>query len=152
MRAGVALYGLLLTLVATTAGLADNPGVAKYKNYTPEQLKLIPDGERQSSVPMMYIFAAQKGLALDAKFAIARDLNLLMYPGVGDYATAIKMFQKDIGDAETGVLTVSQIHTLGVRAEYQQLAPVHFPTPYRSQLTNDNDENKGMPATALWPC
>ena len=78
----------------------------------PQQLKSVPDDERQKNVPLMYIFAAQKGLAPDAKLAMAMDLNVLMYAGVNDYQAAVKAFQKDIGESATGILTVSQIQEL----------------------------------------
>jgi hypothetical protein len=139
MRSKYSLVGSLLAhLMIATGGLASDTGVERYKNYTPEQLKAIPEVERKNSVPMMYILAAQKGLARDASIAIAMDLNLLMYPGVADYAGAIKMFQRDIGEVVTGTLTVSQIHKLTVRAEYQKLARVGFPTAYYSRMTEDS--------------
>lgn len=146
---------LVALLIASGSALATNPGVETYKNYTPEQIRAIPDAERQRSVPMMYIFAAQKGLAVDAHLAITMDLSMLMYPGVSDYANAIKMFQKDIGEAPTGTLTVSQIHTLTVRAEFQRLGPISFPTPYRSHLAADTASVAGtmkiLDERIAWP-
>jgi len=125
---------VFVTALAASPLYASDTAVEKYKNYTPEQMRSLSDDERQKKVPLMYIWAAQKGLASDAKQAMAVDLNVLMYPGVGDYLSAIKMFQKDIGDAATGILTVSQIHKLGIRADYQRLAPISFPTTFFQPL------------------
>jgi hypothetical protein len=78
-----------------------------------------------------------------------------MYPAVGDFASAVKMFQKDIGDPATGVLTVSQIHKLGVRAEYQRLAPVGFPTYHHSLMMDGSAQVTGtfkiLDEQIAWP-
>ena len=80
------VFGILCFLPAATlaSNLANNAAVKKYKNYTPEQIRSLSDDERQKSVPIGYTLAAQRGLAIDAKLAIAMDLNTLMYPGVAN--------------------------------------------------------------------
>ncbi len=55
------------------------------------------------------------------------ELNALMYPGLHDFEGAVKLFQKDLGDEPTGILTVWQIHNLQKRAEMQKLGQLIFP-------------------------
>ena len=122
---------------------ADNQAVEKYKNYTPEQIRDIPDQERDKSVPMMYIMAARRGLAMDGKLAITMDLNSLMYPGVSNYIGAVKAFQADMGEKATSVLTVWQISKLEQRAEIQRLSPVGFPGDFSSYITDNSAAIQG---------
>jgi hypothetical protein len=117
--------------VASTA-FADDKEVQKYRNYTPQQLERLDEKVQNSEVPMMFIFAARKGLSKGAELRFAMDLNVLMYSGVHDYPTAVKAFQADLGEAPTGVLTVWQIHQLEQRSEMQKLSRVLFPDNFIS--------------------
>lgn len=128
---------ILFILLLPTALFADEDGVKKYKNYTPEQIKELPNEVRSSTVPMMYTMAAQKGLSEGIELIFGMELNSLMYPGIHDYKEAIKAFQSDLGDKPTGVLTVWQIHSLGQRAEMQKLSRVLLPEQFSSFITED---------------
>ena len=133
----IALFGISANCMAQTDQEKTNAVVEKYRNYSPEQIKVMPDAERSRDVPLMYIFAAKKGLAVDAELAFAMDLNSLMYPGIGDYKQAIKDFQADVGDKPDGKLTVWQIHELGKRAAMQHLDTVYFPASHGGSLIGD---------------
>lgn len=131
---------LLITiffLIISSAIFADEEALKKYKDYTPEQIKELPEKERSSSLPMMFTFAARRGLSPDSKLLFGMELNTLMYPGLHDYENAIKAFQKDLGDKPTGILTVWQIHNLQQRSEMQKLSTVLFPDQYSSFKTKD---------------
>lgn len=99
--------------------VAAESGMTKFRNFTPAQIERMPQEQRSSEVPIAYIWAAQKGLSLGKELIFSRELNLLMYGGVGDYKKAVKDFQKDLNDPPTGELTVSQIHQLTKRSEMQ---------------------------------
>jgi hypothetical protein len=133
----IVVFCLSMSAMFGAPSNADNAAMVKYKNYTPEQLASLPDKERNSSVPVGYTMAAQKGLARDGKLAIAMDLNTLMYPGVHDYAAAVKGFQADLGEKPTGQLTVSQILKLGVRASFQRVSAPGFPDTYQANFQPD---------------
>ncbi len=53
-------------------------------------------------------------------------LNTLMYDGLANYEEAKRVFQADLGDAQTGALTVWQIYTLGYRASRINMTDVSF--------------------------
>lgn len=146
----LAVFGILcfLPIVSFASDFANDAAVKKYKNYTPEQIRSLSDDERQKSVPIVYTWAAQRGLAIDAKLAIAMDLNTLMYLGVANYEKAIKSFQIDMGDKPTGVLSVWQIVKLQERAETQKLGTVGFPEDFSSFITKDSAQIRGT-ATIL---
>ncbi|UZJ44463.1 hypothetical protein OOT55_17675 [Marinimicrobium sp. C6131] len=130
---------IILVLLAWCMSIlvhADDDAVEKYRNYTPQQLTDLPEKERSSSVPMIYSFAARSGLSKGAELLFAMQLNTLMYPGVDDYENAVKLFQKDLGDKATGVLTVWQIHNLEKRSDYQKLSRVSFPSDHYSKKTD----------------
>jgi hypothetical protein len=121
----------VITALATSVA-ADDSAMAKYRNYTPKQVSDMPAKQRQTVMPMAYIFAAQRGLAVDSELLFGMQLNQLMYNGVHDYKSAVRAFQADLGDQPTGVLTVYQIHQLEYRADLQKLPPVSFPDSYNS--------------------
>lgn len=123
---------ILLGLLLATHAFAADDAVKKYRNYTPQQIQKIAEKTRESDVPMMYIFAAQSGFAVDSELLFGMQLNLLMYPGLHDYKSAAKSYQKDLGDPPTGVLTVWQIYNLEQRANMQKLSQVLFPTQFSS--------------------
>jgi hypothetical protein len=136
----VNLHTVLLLFVVTalaTAVKADDSEMTKYRNYTPKQVSDMPEKQRQSVMPMTYIFAAQRGLAVDSELLFGMQLNQLMYPGVHDYESAVKAFQTDLGDPQTGVLTVYQIHQLEYRSDLQKLAHIVFPDRFYSSKTAD---------------
>lgn len=122
----------LILFFITGIAVADDAAVKKYRNYTPDQIKNLPKKVLDSELPMMYSMAAQKGLAKGVETVFAMELNSLMYPGIGNYDRAVKQFQKDLGDPETGVLTVWQIHNLEKRSEKQKLSRVLFPDQFIS--------------------
>ena len=105
---------------------AEEDAVAKFYSFLPDQILSMTDEERSSSVPMMYIGAANLAAAPYGDLVIQSNLNVLMYHGLADYAAATKAFQIDLGDEPTGELTVGQIHQLGYRAERSNLTEVSF--------------------------
>ena len=126
--------------IAVVEDESDGDFVEKYRNYTPEQLKELSEETMNSEVPIMYGTAAQRALALGEKgtdLVFGMELNALMYPGLHDFEAAVKLFQKDLGDEPTGVLTVWQIHSLQQRAEMQKLARIYFPEQWSSWKSDD---------------
>lgn len=122
---------------------ADEESVQKYRNYTPEQIRDLPEKVKRSEVPIMYSFAAQSGLSVGSELSFGMYLNQLMYPGVHDYKKAVKAFQADLGDEPTGVLTVWQIHKLEQNSGMQKLSRVLFPDQFTSFKTYDYAFVKG---------
>jgi hypothetical protein len=127
----------LFILLLCGHAFADDAAVKKFRNFTPEQVKNLSQKVRDSELPMMYTLAAQKGLSKGVQVLYGMELNSLMYPGIGNYESAVKAFQKDLGDPATGVLTVWQIHNLEKRAEKKKLARVSFPNQF-SSYKNEN--------------
>ena len=125
---------IALTLPVTAD---DNAGVGKYRNYTPEQLRELPEETISSEVPLMYRFAAQRGLSDGAELLFGMELNTLMYPGLHNFEEAVKAFQEDLGDKQTGILTVWQIDNLQQRAEMQKLGRLNFPNQWSSLKLDD---------------
>lgn len=115
-------------MMSSFVSYADDDAVKKYRNFTPEQLKALSEKERKSSVPMMYTMAANTAQAKGADFIFASSLNRLMYPGISDYAQAVKQFQADLGDKPTGIFTVYQIYQLQYRSALQSLSAISFPS------------------------
>lgn len=134
MRAAIVA---ILCLFTGMSAFSDEAAVRKYRNFTPQQIKALPESVLNANVPIMYTMAAGKGLSEGAELVFGMELNRLMYPGLGDYKQAVKAFQKDLGDPPNGVMTVGQIHELGRRAEMQQLAPISFPDRYKSFMSDD---------------
>ncbi|HHG86652.1 MAG TPA: hypothetical protein ENJ82_18025 [Bacteroidetes bacterium] len=128
---------LIVSLLLTTFANADQAAVEKYKNFTPKQIAGIPEKQRSSEVPMMYIMAARKALSEGSELVFGMELNQLMYSGLYAYQDAVRQFQKDLGDTPSGKLTVWQIHQLGQRAEMQGLSRVLFPDQFSSFITDD---------------
>lgn len=140
------LHTVLLLFVVTalaTSVKADDTSMTKYRNYTPKQVSDMPDKQRQSVMPMAYIFAAQRGLAIDSELLFGMQLNQLMYPGIHDYKSAVRAFQADLGDSPTGILTVSQIHQLEYRADLQKLSRIFFPDSFSSWKSSDSASVEG---------
>ncbi|HHZ83491.1 MAG TPA: hypothetical protein EYN18_08185 [Nitrospirales bacterium] len=123
--------------------LADEKAVQKYRNYTPQQIKNLPEEVVDRALPMMYLFAAQRGLSVDSELLFGMELNVLMYPGLHDYKAAVKAFQADLGDEPTGVLTVWQIHNLEQRSDMQKLSKVGFPEIFFGVKTDDGASVQG---------
>lgn len=138
-----AVLAFIAAFGTMTAAWADEAEIKKYKHYTPEQIRDLSEKELNSSVPMLYTMAAQRGLAMNAKLFFTVDLNMLMYPAISDYEGSIKAFQKDMGDKPTGFLTVWQIAKLEERAETQKLKPVAFPDNFNSYITADTAHIEG---------
>lgn len=123
---------------------ADEAAVARFKDYLPQQIVALPEKERSSSVPMMFIGAANLALSDFGDLVIQAHLNSLMYNGLADYEGAKKEFQKDLGEEPTGTLTVGQIHALGYRASRLNLTLVSFfPFDFGGVLTDDAATVKG---------
>ena len=129
---------VLLVWIALVISVAANDSIVeKYRNYTPEQLRELPQETIHSEVPMMYTMAAGRGLSNGAELVFGMELNTLMYPGLHDFEAAVKAFQKDLGDEPTGTLTVWQIHNLQQRAEMQKLGQLIFPDQWSSWKSDD---------------
>lgn len=131
------LINLLLILSIVPSVHADDAAVRKYRDYTPLQISSLSEEERRSKVPMMYSMAARRGLSVGSELLFGMELNLLMYPGLHDYASAVKAFQEDLGDKPTGQVTVWQIHQLQQRAEMQKLSRIGFPSQFFSDISRD---------------
>ena len=119
-------FCIFLALLNPCAAYAEEDAVVKYYGWHPSQILEMSDEERRSSVPMMYIGAANLHASPFGEIVIRSNLNVLMYSGLGDLDTAIRAFQNDLGDEQTGDLTVGQIHQLGYRAERSNLTYVSF--------------------------
>ena len=119
---------ILVGFMMSSVSYADDDAVKKYRNFTPEQLKTLSEKERQSSVPTMYTMAANTAQVKGADIIFASSLNRLMYPGISDYAQAVKQFQADLGDKPTGIFTVYQIYQLQYRSDLQSLSTISFPS------------------------
>lgn len=152
------LYSVLLIGAITafaSSARADDTAMKKYRNYTPKQVSDMPDKQRQSVMPMTYIFAAQRGLAPDSELLFGMQLNQLMYTGIHDYKSGVLAFQKDLGDAATGALTVWQIHQLEYRSELQKLGKILFPTRFNSFKKDNFASVEGtltiLDDKAAWP-
>lgn len=134
------LHALFLLLIMTTVAIsprAEEAAMTKYRNYTPKQVFDMPEKQRRSVMPMAYIFAAQRGLAVDSELLFGMQLNQLMYAGIQDYKSAVRAFQADLGDPPSGVLTVYQIYQLEYRSDLQKLTNIGFPDGFYSSKTAD---------------
>lgn len=137
---------LLTLLLFEIVAFAEQDAVQKYRNYTPQQIKNLPEKIIHSEVPMMYNYAANTGMTDGSELVFAMQLNRLMYPGIHDYNKAIKLFQSDLGDVPSGVLTVWQIHNLQQRSDMQGLRRVLFPDQFSSFM---NDESANVQGTMI---
>ena len=137
-----AMLSIVFLLIAVTAS-ADEEAMLKYKDFTPKELAALPEKERHSSVPMAYSSAAGTGLSKGAELIFSMQLNTLMYPGIDNYKLAVKQYQKDLGDNDTGILTVSQIYKLEKRSEFQKLSRVFFPDQYSSYKAKNSASVQG---------
>lgn len=133
------LFLLIITTMLMTPAvtIADEDGMIRYRNFSPAQVRDMSDKQRSSTMPMTYIFAAQRGLSVDSELLFGMQLNKLMYSGIQDYRSAIKAFQADLGDPQTGELTVYQIHQLEYRSQMQGLSRVMFPDEFKSFKGDD---------------
>jgi hypothetical protein len=116
----------------TTMASADEDAMLKYKDFTPQELAALSKEERYSYVPMAYSSAASAGLSEGSELLFSMQLNTLMYPGIANYKLAVKQYQKDLGDKDTGILTVSQISKLEKRSDFQKISRVFFPDQHSS--------------------
>lgn len=126
MRLTGILFASLVNLSFTSVATAQVSAVEQFKNHFPEQILRMTEEERQK-IPTMYLFAARQGAGPFAPINLTYLLGTLMYPAVTDLSSAIRLYQKDLKEAQTGRLTVSQIHKLQVRHEYQKLEKIGFP-------------------------
>lgn len=123
---------------------ANDAAVARYRNFLPREILNLPEKERSSSVPMMYIGAANLATSDGGNIVIQANLNTLMYNGLSDYEAAKKAFQSDLEEIATGELTVGQIHTLGYRSSRVNLTYVSFfPFDFNGVATEDWASVKG---------
>jgi hypothetical protein len=145
----------IASLVLSSSVLAEDKIVQKYRNFTPQQAKGLSKKVIDSEMPMMYVLAARRGLAPDANLLFSMQLNMLMYAGVGNYESAVRSFQKDLGDSATGNLTLHQIQQLEYRSEMQKLSEVLFPTSLKSWKSQDSAEIEGtvtiLDEKIAWP-
>jgi len=124
----------LIFLLSSFIAHSDDSALSKYKDYTPKELAALSKEERQSSVPMSYSSAARRGLSDGATLLFEMQMNSLMYPAIGNYEGAVRQFQRDLKEKETGVLTVSQIDKLQRNSGFQKLSRVYFPETYSSYM------------------
>ena len=125
-------------ILSTRIALADEAAVAKYSDFLPEQLLILSEEERQTSVPMMFSGAANLATSPAGDLVMQANLNSLMYDGFADYEGAKRAFQADLGEEPTGFLTVWQIHTLGYRASRVNMTSVSFfPFDFGGTMSGD---------------
>lgn len=140
------LLVFLLTAFLTSISSADEAAVKKFKDFTPEQIRKLPEKVIQGELPIMYSQAASRGLSEGSELLFGMELNLLMYPGIHDYDRAVRAFQRDLGDQQNGTLTVWQIHNLEQRAAMQKLGRLLFPERFSS---TKNDEFASVTGTVI---
>lgn len=134
---------ILLLFIANIAQ-ADEEAVTKYGNYLPEQVLALPEGERNSSVPIMFNSAATLATSPVGELVMRANLNSLMYNGLADYEGAKRAFQLDLGEEPTGSLTVWQIHSLDYRASRMNMTSVSFfPLDFGGTMTEYSATVKG---------
>ncbi|WP_457578815.1 hypothetical protein [Ensifer adhaerens] len=138
------IVALAIALGSYGMAQAADDAVARFKNYLPRQIMELPEKERSSSVPMMFVGAANLAISDFGDLVIQANLNSLMYNGLGDYEDAKRAFQADLGEEQTGNLTVWQIHTLGYRASRLNLTHVSFfPFEFGGVLSDGRASVKG---------
>lgn len=141
--------------LVTSAAFADDTIANKYSNFTPEQLLNLSQEELSSEVPTNYTQAAQLATSPFGEITFTMNLNSLMYPATTDLQAAVKQFQMDLDTEPTGVLTVSEIETLGYRASMQKLSRVFFPSEFSSNKSDVSAHIKGTVMlqndTIAWP-
>lgn len=133
----VQLSFFVCTVLVLTVTADDNVGMEKYRDYTPEQLRGLPEETIRNEVPFMITLIAQRGLSNGADLLFGMELNSLMYPGLHNFEKAVEAFQKDLGDEQTGILTIRQINILEKRAGMQKLGQLGFPTYWYSSKLDD---------------
>ncbi len=133
----------LLSLPSGEVAKADDAAVTKYKDFTPEQIKQLPEAVQKSDLPVMYSQATNTALAPWANDLFAMQLNTLFYNGIGDLGGAIWSFQSDVGDQPTGKLTVWQIFQLRYRSEMQKASPPSIYQTFASNKSSDAAFIKG---------
>ncbi|MDG3086302.1 hypothetical protein P7F88_09360 [Vibrio hannami] len=141
--------------LVTSAAFASDNTANKYSNFTPEQLLNLPHEELNSEVPTNYTQAAQLATSPFGEITFTMNLNTLMYPATTDLQAAVKQFQMDLDTEPTGVLTISEIETLGYRASMQKLSRVFFPSEFSSSKSDVSAHIKGTVMlqndTIAWP-
>jgi hypothetical protein len=133
----------LISTLLTVAASASDDAMLKYKDFTPQELAALSKEERHSSVPIAYSSAAGSGMSKGSKLLFSMQLNALMYPAIDNYQLAVKQYQRDLGDKDTGILTVSQIYKMEKRSEFQKLSRVFFPNQYSSYKTKSSASVQG---------
>jgi hypothetical protein len=137
-----AAFCLVLGLYGTA--LAKEDSVLKYRNYLPQEIIQMPEADRSSSVPMMYVIAANKATSVRGDLLLKYYLNSLMYNGLTDFINAKKAFQSDLGEEPTGDLTVWQINTLNFRSDRSKLTGVgFFFSDFGGSISDDQASVKG---------
>lgn len=135
---GILRFIVTFSILFSGVGRADEDAVLLYRDYLPEQLLALSEDERQSSVPMMLIGAANLAKSPAGDLVMQANLNSLMYDGFADYDGAKRAFQADLGEEPTGMLTVWQVHSLGYRASRLNMTTVSFfPFAFGGTMTED---------------
>ena len=117
IKAPLLMTGILLALSANA-----EDAMKKYYHYLPNQIANMSDEERYSNLPMAYQIGDAKTLPLINEMSMFQ-LDNLKYPNAfSDTENAIKLFQEDLGDEPTGVLSIGQLYQLGKREEFVTLA------------------------------
>lgn len=130
--------GFALSILMASSAAADDEAMQKYRDWLPGEIQSMPEEQRRSEVPMVYVMAANTARSPFGEITIQSHLNTLMYDGIGDLDRAKMQFQADLGEPQTGKLTVSQISTLQYRAERTRLTPVtFFPFRHGGDLSGD---------------
>lgn len=129
----------LCAILMPSASHADDASMAKYRDWLPSQILEMPEKQRRSEVPIAYIMSART-----ADLAIQSFLNTLMYNGIADFEGAKRRFQGDLGEPQTGALTVGQITELSFRAERTHLTSVaFFPFKFGGEIDEANAQVRG---------
>ena len=128
---------MLAASMAPSVAAEENPGLEKYRNYLPKQIISLSEDVKNKEVPTSYLQAASLGSTSVGIQLIKRDLNGLMYQAVSDYEGSIKAFQADIGEKQTGILTVGQINELENRYKIQNLTPAYVTASLSVRKSDD---------------
>lgn len=110
-------YVFLLICMLAPEVLAAQDAMEKYYGYLPEQVLKLSEDERFSKLPMAYQLNEKSIRAVHHYLPVS--LASLHYPrAFDDTKNAIRLFQEDLGDEPTGVLSVGQLYLLAQRSEF----------------------------------
>lgn len=130
---------IVSAIIRPSISQADDANMLRYRDWLPSEILELPEEQRRSDVPIAYISSART-----ADLALQSYLNMLMYNGLADFEGAKRRFQSDLGEPQTGVLTVGQITELSFRAERAYFTSVSFfPYTFSGYIYSEIAEVRG---------